>query len=137
MPNTAINSTAVPNIRLFVRCTQIELPEEVIPEPQPEVLPEDEQIQPAVPKPRKRSEEPVQREIPDKVSEKNAPSGIWTEERNLFPEPDADELEMLKEKKRSRSNKTQRLFDAIMKEPEDNPNVTVRKKKGGGSSFTV
>ncbi len=116
---------------------QIKLPEEVIPEPQPEVLPEEEQIQPAVPKPRKRSEETVQREIPDKVSEKNAPSGIWTEERNLFPEPDADELEMLKEKKRSRSNKTQRLFDAIMKEPEDNPNVTVRKKKGGGSSFTV
>ena len=45
---------------------------------------------------------------------------------------------MLKEKKRSRSNKTQRLFDAIMKEPEDNPNVNVRKKRnGGGGSFTV
>ncbi len=68
-----------------------------------------------------------QRDIPEKVTEANAPSGIWTEERNLFPEPDHEELEMLKEKKRSKSNKTQRLFDAIMREPEDNPNV--RKKK--------
>ncbi len=96
-------------------------------------------VKPA-PAPRRRAErpEPKKREIPEVVTEKNAPSGIWTEERNLFPEPDADELEMLKEKKRSRSNKTQRLFDAIMKEPEDNPNVNVRKKRnGGGGSFTV
>ncbi len=112
---------------------QIELPpvEQPITE-----QPAEEPISPAVPKPRKRAEKP--REVPDKVSEQNAPSGIWTEERNLFPEPDPEELEMLKEKKRSRSNKTQRLFDAIMKEPEDNPNVTVRRKKnGGGGSFTV
>ena len=107
--------------------------------PEPVAAPEPEVIAtPAVPKPRKRTEKPEpKRDIPDVVTEKNAPSGIWTEERNLFPEPDPEELEMLKEKKRSRSNKTQRLFDAIMKEPEDNPNVTVRKKKGGGGSFTV
>lgn len=68
------------------------------------------------------------RDIPEKVTEDNVPSGIWTEERSLFPEPDPEELEMLKEKKRTRSNKTQRLFDAIMREPEDNPNVRKRKK---------
>lgn len=111
-------------------------PEPVVaPEPAAE-LPEDI-VEPAVPKPRKRAEKPKEREIPERVTEHNAPSGIWTEERNLFPEPDPEELEMLKEKKRSRSNKTQRLFDAIMKEPEDNPNVTVNKRKGGGGSFTV
>lgn len=32
---------------------------------------------------------------------------------------------MLKDKKR-RSSKTQRLFDAIMKEPDDNPNFRKR-----------
>ena len=107
------------------------------PVPQPEISDEDV-ITPAVPKPRKRAEKPQQREVPDKVTEQNAPSGIWTEERNLFPESDPEELEMLKEKKKSRSNKTQRLFDAIMKEPEDNPNVTVhRKRNSGGGSFTV
>ncbi|MDE7193497.1 MAG: hypothetical protein K2O14_05950, partial [Oscillospiraceae bacterium] len=61
------------------------------------------------------------------ITAENAPKGIWTEERNLFPEnqPDTDgqsELAMLKERKRARSNKTQRLFDAIMREPDDNPN---------------
>ncbi|MBQ8171900.1 MAG: hypothetical protein IJZ95_07935 [Oscillospiraceae bacterium] len=83
---------------------------------------------------RKRTAKPSEpaeapRAIPDKVTTDNAPSGIWTEERNLFPEADPEELEMLKDKKRSgtRSNKTQRLFDAIMREPEDNPNV--RRKK--------
>ncbi len=75
--------------------------------------------------PARRPAEP--REYPDSVDESNAPSGIWTEERGLFPEPDPEELEMLKEKKRTRSAKTQRLFDAIMREPEDNPNV--RRKK--------
>ncbi len=83
-------------------------------------------------KPAKKSRpEPApewEREIPDKVTEENAPSGIWTEERNLFPENQAEqELAMLKEKKRTRSSKTRRLYDAIMKEPEDNPNV--RRKK--------
>ncbi len=77
----------------------------------------------------KAEEKPPQpRDIPEKVTEDNVPSGIWTEERSLFPEPDPEELEMLKEKKRTRSNKTQRLFDAIMREPEDNPNVRKRKK---------
>lgn len=79
--------------------------------------------------PEKAEEKPPQpRDIPEKVTEDNVPSGIWTEERSLFPEPDPEELEMLKEKKRTRSNKTQRLFDAIMREPEDNPNVRKRKK---------
>lgn len=79
-------------------------------------------------KPKSAPKAEVQRDIPEKVTESNAPSGIWTEERNLFPEPDPEELEMLKEKKRSKSNKTQRLFDAIMREPEDNPNVRKKKK---------
>lgn len=79
-------------------------------------------------KPKTETKPEVQRDIPDKVTEANAPSGIWTEERNLFPEPDPEELEMLKEKKRAKSNKTQRLFDAIMREPEDNPNVRKKKK---------
>ena len=111
----------------------VEEVEKIVPVPELELS-----VKPA-PTPRKRTEKPQpKRDIPEVVTEKNAPSGIWTEERNLFPEPDAEELEMLKEKKRSRSNKTQRLFDAIMKEPEDNPNVTVRKKRnGGGGSFTV
>ena len=59
------------------------------------------------------------------------PSGIWTEDRHLFKQENADqttheELNMLKEKKRGRSSKTQRLFEAIMREPDDNPNF--RKK---------
>ena len=115
------------------------VPEEAIAPEEAYVPKPVESVRPA-PRTRKRAEKPEpERSIPDVVTEKNAPSGIWTEERNLFPEPDPEELEMLKEKKRSRSNKTQRLFDAIMKEPEDNPNVTVRKKRNGGSggSFTV
>ena len=90
---------------------------------------------PVIQQPAKRAQKPKtepkpepKRAIPDKVTEDNAPSGIWTEERNLFPEPDPEELEMLKEKKRAKSNKTQRLFDAIMREPEDNPNVRKKKK---------
>lgn len=59
------------------------------------------------------------------------PSGIWTEERHLFDEESSststhEELNMLKDKKRGRSSKTQRLFDAIMRESDDNPNF--RKK---------
>lgn len=70
------------------------------------------------------------------VTAETAPRGIWTEERNLFPNSsdsydgsDSDEqseLAMLKERKRARSNKTQRLFDAIMREPDDNPNFRRR-----------
>lgn len=103
------------------------------PETEAEQLPE--RLPPVLESPKsvpvRRSAKNVQsqpHEVPEKVDESNAPSGIWTEERNLFPEPDPEELEMLKEKKRTRSAKTQRLFDAIMREPEDNPNV--RKKKG-------
>ena len=59
------------------------------------------------------------------------PSGIWTEERHLFDSDDHgmtphEELNLLKDKKRGRSSKTQRLFDAIMRESDDNPNF--RKK---------
>lgn len=70
-------------------------------------------------------------------SKENAPSGFWTEDRHLFPEqpelseppqppeppkPEPSELDMLKEKKHGRSNKTRRLYDVIMREPDDNPN---------------
>ena len=37
-----------------------------------------------------------------------------------------EELNLLKDKKRGRSSKTQPLFDAIMRESDDNPNF--RKK---------
>lgn len=74
-------------------------------------------------KPNKASAE---RKLPERVNASNAPSGIWTEERHLFddeePQDTESELNMLKEKKHGRSNKTQRLFDVIMREPEDNPN---------------
>lgn len=62
---------------------------------------------------------------------REVPAGIWTEDRHLFAdldEPDSqthEELNMLKDKKR-RTSKTQRLFDAIMKEPDDNPNFRKR-----------
>ncbi len=88
-------------------------------------------------KPRVVDEEPAP-EWEDKpkkpLTRENAPSGIWTEDRRLFPnspteqaapgqaEEHRSELEMLKDKKRSRTNKTQRLFDVIMREPDDNPN---------------
>lgn len=77
-------------------------------------------------KPSEPSEEPArERKLPERVGADNAPSGIWTEERHLFdnePEEPQSELNMLKEKKHGRSSKTQRLFDVIMREPEDNPN---------------
>ena len=63
-------------------------------------------------------------ELPEEI-----PAGIWTEERELFSAEDSsthEEIAMLKEKKRGKSNKTQRLFDAIMRESDDNPNF--RKK---------
>lgn len=68
---------------------------------------------------------------PEPMAKDEAPSGIWTEDRHLFPSDEQEssaheELNMLKDKKRGRSSKTQRLFDAIMKEPDDNPNF--RKK---------
>lgn len=64
--------------------------------------------------------------LPRAVTKKNAPSGIWTEDRELFDEqpapPEQSELDMLKEKKHGKSNKTKHLYDAIMREPNDNPN---------------
>ena len=107
------------------------IPEQFAAEPEEQSAPVSQP--PVIKAPKKRSTKPQikpQQEtvVPEKVTEDNVPSGIWTEERSLFPEPDAEEMDMLREKKRARSNKTQRLFDAIMREPEDNPNV-VRKKK--------
>lgn len=71
------------------------------------------------------------REAPEKVTRENAPAGIWTEDRGLFEEvpeePEQSELDMLKSKKHAKSNKTRRLYDVIMREPDDNPNV--RRKK--------
>ncbi len=73
--------------------------------------------------------------LPECVTSENAPSGIWTEERGLFGNELQDseantnepsELDMLKSKKH-KTNKTRRLYDAIMREPDDNPNF--RKKK--------
>ena len=79
------------------------------------------------------------RDIPEKVTKDNAPAGIWTEDRDLFEdndgpsvpqEPEQSELDMLKSKKQhAKSNKTRRLYDVIMREPDDNPNVR-RKNKG-------
>lgn len=86
--------------------------------------PEKPQETPDEKKPR-RSKRPSEPHSTDEV-----PTGIWTEDRHLFEEESTaftphEELNMLKDKKR-RSSKTQRLFDAIMKEPDDNPNF--RKK---------
>lgn len=75
---------------------------------------------------------------PKRVTRENPPDGFWTEERHLFPEqqiderisaeqePEPSELDMLKEKKHAKSNKTKRLYDIIMRDAEDNPNF--RKK---------
>lgn len=64
--------------------------------------------------------------LPKAVTKKNAPSGIWTEDRGIYDEPpeppEQSELDMLKEKKHGKSNKTKHLYDAIMREPNDNPN---------------
>ena len=73
---------------------------------------------------RKKPEGPIQ-------MEEQIPAGIWTEERHLFEPDESDiaaheELNMIRDKKRGRSSKTQRLFDAIMRESDDNPNF--RKK---------
>jgi len=63
--------------------------------------------------------------LPKTVTKENAPSGIWTEDRGLFDgteKTEQSELDMLKEKKHGKSNKTRRLYDVIMREPDDNPN---------------
>ena len=71
----------------------------------------------------------TQRSVPSRVTEENVPDGIWTEERNLFPDtqdedrpPEAEQTDSGRETRHTRSNKTQRLFDVIMREPDDNPN---------------
>ncbi len=71
---------------------------------------------------------PAEKSAPESAGPET-PSGFWTEERHLFPENDEEssELAMLKEKKRGRSSKTRHLYEALMKEPEDNP--TFRKKR--------
>lgn len=80
----------------------------------------------------KSSPPPETTTVPDHITRENAPSGIWTEDRGLFdsePEPYAQELselDMLKSKKHNKTNKTRRLYDVIMREPDDNPNF--RKK---------
>lgn len=113
---------------------QVEQPVEEAPIPVPRSAPKrrTRKVEPE-PTPEWESTEPQERVTPEKVTKSNAPSGIWTEDRGLFEDTDSDddgdtaaELVMLKEKKRSKSAKTQRLFDAIMREPEDNP--TFRRK---------
>ena len=93
--------------------------------------PEQKKPQPEKPaeKPR-RAPSKKRRTAPESENQpqQEVPSGIWTEDRHLYEEPAAashEELNMLKDKKR-RSSKTQRLFDAIMKEPDDNPNFRKR-----------
>lgn len=106
------------------------VPESEKPEPQKKQEPEPAAEHPA-PKRHKapaKRHEPERATAPEKQEPSEVPSGIWTEERHLYDEQQQsahEELNMLKDKKR-RSSKTQRLFDAIMKEPDDNPNF--RKK---------
>lgn len=101
---------------------------------------------------RNHSEQPVRskRSVPERpLRNDEAPSGIWTEDRGLFrnepmpmaehtdntdydiqekSEPEKSEIDMIREKRHStRSSKTQRLYDVIMREPDDNPNF--RKKR--------
>lgn len=106
----------------------------------------DSQAQTAVP-------EQPKRVVPSRpLRSDEAPAGIWTEDRGLFRneqispqqepvvnaqmseiadmpvEEEKSELEMIREKRQhARSSKTQRLYDVIMREPDDNPNF--RKKK--------
>ena len=81
-------------------------------------------------RPRSRHTGEAPAELPQRVTRENAPAGIWTEDRGLYDngdsEPEQSELDMLKSKKHGKSNKTRRLYDVIMREPDDNPNF--RKK---------
>lgn len=87
------------------------------------------------PRRRKARSDSEARQIPDHVTRENVPSGIWTEDRGLFDSESDDsysgadevsELDMLKSRKHNKTNKTRRLYDVIMREPDDNPNF--RKK---------
>lgn len=85
-----------------------------------------ESIQPAAERSVKRHSAPAEKPQREE-NDREIPSGIWTEERRLFDSEESsmtphEELNMLKDKKRGRSSKTQRLFDAIMRESDDNPN---------------
>lgn len=88
---------------------------------------------------------PAPSEPPRTIKNDEVPSGIWTEDRGLFgntsgspddsaptrerntPEREPEEPETAHEKRHTRSSKTQRLYDVIMREPDDNPNF--RRKK--------
>lgn len=79
------------------------------------------------------SSEPLEdREIPERVTSDNVPNGIWTEDRHLFPRDEDDGAfnepshEGTVKEKRHKSTKTQRLYDMITREPDNNPNF--RKK---------
>lgn len=74
---------------------------------------------------------------PRPLRREEVPEGIWTEDRGLFEESresaqhSAEDLsdreaENARERRHTRSSKTQRLYDVIMREPDDNPNF--RKK---------
>ena len=99
-------------------------------EPAPEPSPEQERIpehEPENPEPKHSIKKHKSTAKPHQEPHE-VPSGIWTEDRHLYddqPTTTHEELNMLKDKKR-RSSKTQRLFDAIMKEPDDNPNFRKR-----------
>ena len=117
---------AQPPEPIIPQSVQTDLPEEPYAEVESifDLLAQSEQ-QMSAPKPFVPREEPPE---PPLVTKDTAPSGIWTEERNLFPDESdrSQELTMLKEKKRGRSSKTQHLLDAILRAPDDNPSV--RKK---------
>lgn len=92
-----------------------------------------------------QSESRKQRVIPERpIRNDEVPSGIWTEDRGLFrdepmpmseemeeveeySQPEKTEIETIRERRHTRSSKTQRLYDVIMREPDDNPNF--RKKR--------
>lgn len=67
-------------------------------------------------------------ETPEKITAQNAPEGFWIEDRNLFPDDDksAAESDVSKDKRHSKTNKTRRLYDVIMKDADDNPNFRRR-----------
>lgn len=76
--------------------------------------------------PSEDSGQTTDREIPERVTEENAPAGIWTEDRHLFPHDDDEPAGASGRDKRHKTNKTQRLYDMITREPDNNPNF--RKK---------
>lgn len=107
------------------RLSDEDLADDYINDPYPTEEPSDERRRSERGRTRRTASKPV----PSEVTRDNVPDGIWTEERNLFPEArdeeqedQVEQVDQVKEKKHTRSNKTQRLFDVIMREPDDNPN---------------